>query len=112
MRKVVAVLLGCLVLAGCASDWQGEVRLKVTRIYDQQTLPGDPVEKTASLDLVGSMPKDAPDDRNFSGTGVELKEIEGEVKVGDEVICTAKQHQPAGIQTNMIETELSGCKKA
>jgi hypothetical protein len=112
MRKIVAVLLGCLVLAGCASDWQGEVRLKVTRIYDQQTLPGDPIEKTASVDLVGSMPKDAPDSVNFSGGGVELKNIEGEVKIGDEIICTAKQHKPAGIQTNMIETELTGCKKA
>ncbi len=113
MRKIVAALLGCLVLAGCgASSWQGEIRLKVSEIRDYQFSQNSPVVTRASLDLVGEMPKDALR-RDITGMYADQDKISGgEVKVGDEVICTARQKKDGPIQTNFIETDLSGCKKA
>jgi len=114
MRKIAAALLGCLVLAGCgASSWQGELRFKVSEIVDYQPHESMPLVKRVDLDLLGEMPEDALERDNFRGTYVEQDEISGgEVKVGDEVICTAKQEKDGPIQTNTMPTRLSGCKKA
>jgi hypothetical protein len=111
MRKIVAVLLGCLAVAGCASSWQAELRFKITKIEDYQFSQNSPVEKRANLELVGSMPSDALE-KNYDGGTAALTEISGEVKVGDEVICTARQEKDGPIQTNSMVTRLSGCKKA
>ncbi|GLZ31493.1 hypothetical protein Lesp02_36810 [Lentzea sp. NBRC 105346] len=113
MRKTAVVLLSCLALTGCASDWQGEVRLKVDQVEDYRPNPNFPVEKRVWLDLVGDMPKDALDRKEFTGKIVSPADISGgEVKAGDEVVCTAKQHTIGALQTNTIQTDLSGCRKA
>ena len=112
MRKIAAALLGCLALAGCASSWQAELKFKVSEIRDYQFSQNSPVEKRLSLDLVDSIPGDALSKENWYGFAVAQTEVSGEVGVGDEVICTARQEKDGPIQTNSIETRLSGCKKA
>lgn len=112
MRKITAALLGCLVLAGCASSWQAELRFKVTEIYDYQFSQNSPVEKRLSLELVDSIPDDALSKENWYGFAVSPTEVSGEVGVGDEVICTARQEKDGPIQTGTMKTRLSGCKKA
>jgi hypothetical protein len=112
MRKITAVLLGCLVVAGCASSWQDELKFKVTEVYDYKFSQNSPVEKRAKLELVGSMPSGALE-KNYDGGTAALSEISGgEVKAGDEVTCTARQEKDGPIQTNSMVTKLSGCKKA
>ncbi len=112
MRKIVVVLLGCFALAGCASDWQAELRVKVTELEELKGHPDQPGTMWVHLDLIGEMPQDALERKNFTGSGVPQDKVSGDIKVGDEVICTAKQHTMGAVQTNSIETELSGCKKA
>lgn len=112
MRKFVVVLLSCLALAGCASDWESELRFKVAKIEDYKISPNAPGEKRVDLQLVGDMPQDALERGYFKGTSLPPADISGEVKVGDEVVCTAKQHTIGALQTNTIQTEISGCKKA
>lgn len=112
MRKIAAALLGCLVLAGCASSWQDDLKFKVTKIEDYQFSQNSPVEKKLSLELVGSIPDDALSKENWYGFAVSQKEVSGDVGVGDEVICTARQEKDGPIQTGTMTTRLSGCKKA
>lgn len=112
MRKIVVALLGCLALAGCASDWQADLRFKVSELEEKKAHPDQPGTMWVHLDLIGEMPKDALERKNFNGTIVLQEKVSGDVKVGDEVICTAKQHTMGAVQANSIETELSGCKKA
>ncbi|PWK90395.1 hypothetical protein C8D88_101411 [Lentzea atacamensis] len=113
MRRITAALLGCLVLAGCASSWQADLKFKVTEINDYQFSQDSPVEKKARLELVGSIPDDALSKENWDGFGVALAEVSGgEVKVGDELTCTARQEKDGPIQTGTMQTRLSGCKKA
>ncbi|NGY62124.1 hypothetical protein G7043_24640 [Lentzea sp. NEAU-D13] len=112
MRKIAAALLGCLVLAGCASDWQADLRFKVTELEEKKGHPDQPGTMWVHLDLIGEMPEDALERKNFTGSGVPLDKVSGDVKVGDEVICTAKQKTMGAVQANSIETDLSGCKKA
>jgi hypothetical protein len=42
----------------------------------------------------------------------EVAEIGGDVKVGDEVLCLAKQRTIGALQTNSVQTELVKCRKA
>lgn len=112
MRKIAAVLFGCLVVAGCASSWQADLKFKVTEIDDYQFSQNSPVEKRLRLELVGSIPDDALSKENWSGFAVSRTEVSGEVGVGDELICTARQEKDGPIQTGTMSTRLSGCKKA
>lgn len=113
MRKLAAALLGCLALAGCASDWQAEATYKVTKVYDyKMSASSDPVKKV-QLELVGSAPSDVLAKNSLSPQTVTLSDIGGgSVDVGDQVTCTAKQHSRGATQTNPVQTELSGCRKA
>lgn len=113
MRKLVAVLLGCVTLAGCASSWEGEVRLKVTEVDPHYVeYQGAPERTRINTDLVGGMPEGAIDRRQFTGKYFSPKDIEGTVAVGDEIVCTARQKTSGALQTSGVKTELSGCKKA
>ncbi|WP_112262813.1 hypothetical protein [Lentzea terrae] len=113
MRKIALMLAGCLALTGCAGTWEAEIRLKVTKIEDYQPLPEKyPAEVQVWLDPVGELPSDAYDRENFTGKIVEPAEIDGDVQVGDEVVCLAKQRTIGALQTNSISTELFQCRKA
>ncbi|WP_086665557.1 hypothetical protein [Lentzea kentuckyensis] len=113
MRKIVLILLGCLVLAGCAGTWEAEIRLKVTKIEENDVgLDYLPPDVQVWLDPVGDLPEDAYDRDNFIGKIMEPAEIDGDVKVGDEVTCLAKQRTIGALQTNSIQTELFQCRKA
>ena len=113
MRKIVLIVTGCLALTGCAGTWEAEVRLKVTEIENYQPLPEKyPAEVRAWLDLVGELPDDAYERQQFSGGIVDVTEIDGDVSVGDEVLCLAKQRTIGAFQTNSISTELFQCRKA
>lgn len=111
MRKIVAVLAGCLALAGCSGDWAAEVRLKVTEVEVTAVSPIEPPQPRVSLELVGGLPGAYRQD-GFSGTSMHPAEIDGDVKVGDEVTCLAKQRSIGILQTNSISTELFQCRKA
>ncbi|GAB2825339.1 hypothetical protein [Lentzea nigeriaca] len=112
MRKLAAVLLGCIVLAGCASDWQEQVTYKVVEVYDYKMAPSSDPEKRIRLELVGDAPKGVLAKDSLSPKTVALSDISGDVAAGDQVVCTAKQHSMGAVQTNPIQTELSGCRKA
>jgi hypothetical protein len=103
MRKTIAALAGLLVLAGCGSNWQGDVSFRVAEFYDHEIDESGAVEKRVRLEPVGSLPEDAEQDQ-LKGLSVQEHEIAGTVGVDDGVVCAARYESD--------RTTLSGCKKA
>ena len=103
MRKIIAAFAGVLVLAGCSSNWQGDVTFKVAEFYDHRIDESGVVEKRVRLEPVGSLPEDAEQD-HFNDLSVQEHEIVGTVGVDDGVVCAAKHESD--------RTTLSGCRKA
>jgi len=107
MRKVVAVLAGCLLLSGCgASSWEGELRYKVASI-DSST----PTE-FVDLELVGAAPQGVLWQDGLTPKSQLSSDVSGDVVVGDEVVCTGTQKKGSPFASWDKDTVLSGCKKA
>lgn len=111
MRKIAGVLLGCLLVAGCAQQWEADLRFKVAQIEDYQIAPSEPKTKRAIVELVDKLPEDVitPFER-FSRT---IDHFPAGIAVGDQLICHVTQSTPAGIQTNPVgQGEISNCRTA
>jgi hypothetical protein len=107
MRKLAAVLLGCLLLTGCAATWQGdEVRYKVVSV-DNSTLG-----EMFDLELVGSAPKGALDAGKLTPHAVLPSNISGGAAVGDEVLCVVEQKKGGAFEDSNVVTNIKSCKKA
>jgi hypothetical protein len=61
---------------------------------------------------VGELPEDAYDRQTLIGEVVEPAEIDGEVRVGDEVSCLAEQRSIGALRTNSVQIEPFQCRKA
>ncbi len=110
MREITPLPAGCFALSACAGTREVEVRLEITEIED---VPGHlPPGVRVWLDPVGELPEDAYDRQDFTGKIVEPAEIDGEVRVGDEVICLAGQRTIGALRTDSVQTELFQCRKA
>ena len=106
MRRLAAVLTGCLLLTGCSSSWQDQLRYKVVEV-DNST-PSEMLK----LELVGEAPKDALWQDGLTPQFKLPSSISGGAAVGDEVVCTAKQKEGSPFASWNKDTELTGCKKA
>ncbi|MFS8098225.1 hypothetical protein LFM09_13890 [Lentzea alba] len=107
MRKVAAVLLGCLVLTGCGASWKGdEVRYKIVSV-DNST----PTEMF-KIELVGADPKGILDRHSLTPRFQTPGDISGGAAVGDEILCTARQEKGSAFGNSKVKTYLSECKKA
>jgi len=85
MRKLTAVLLGCLLLTGCAASSEHELRYKISGIDNSS-----PTEYL-KLDLVDDAPKGALDPKALAHQLAYEREISGGAVVGDEVVCTVSR---------------------
>jgi hypothetical protein len=105
--------MASLALAGCAGTWEDEVRFKVTELDEYQMCSSCAPEPRVRMELMGQLPGgDSYARTQYSKDSVHPGEIDGEVKVGDEVTCLAKQRTIGAFQTNSIQTELFQCRKA
>lgn len=112
MRKIVVVLAGCLALTGCgAEQWKQDVRFKVDKIYE---VPAgyDRDDAQLRLELVGEMPDDILEPDTLSPQVVKRRDIDGDVRVDDEVTCQAEQDTEGYFRTSVINTRLWSCEKA
>lgn len=111
MRKILAVLAACLVLVGCggAARWEQDVRFKVVKVYE---VPSgyDRKDDTMRLELVSAVPDDILEPDTLTPQVLKRREITGEVRDGDEVLCNARQETDGYTQATVIKTYLS-CKK-
>jgi hypothetical protein len=106
MRKITAVLLGCLVLTGCGASWDQELRYKIVSI-DRST----PTE-FFDLELVGEAPKGALKPDGLSRQSMQPYEITGGAGVGDEVLCVVEQKKGNAFEDSNVVTNVRSCRKA
>jgi hypothetical protein len=101
MRKIVAVLLGCLAMTACGTKerYEGDVRFKVTE--------ADSVGYR--LVLAQELPRDAVSD--WHSGRVASKQFQEPAKVNDEVICHVVQ-QETGEKGVGTDVEVTNCRKA
>ncbi|MDX3657469.1 hypothetical protein PV646_09160 [Streptomyces sp. ID05-26A] len=105
MRKLAAVLLGCLLLTGCAASWQQELRYKIIS-FDNST----PTE-FFDLELVGDAPKGSLEPEMLKKKSMQASKVEG-ARVGDEVVCQVEQEKGNAFGNSNVVTHLNSCKKA
>lgn len=105
MRKLAAVLLGCLLLTGCAANWQQELRYKILSV-DNKT----PTEYF-DLELVGDAPKGSLEPGKLKRQLMQTSLIEG-AEVGEEVLCKVEQEKGNAFGNSNVVTHLTGCRKA
>jgi hypothetical protein len=107
MRKLAVVVIGCLVLAGCAASWQGdEIRYRI-KFLDTSS----PTE-FYDLELVGAAPKGALDAQDLARKSVQPNQVSGGAAVGDEVLCLVEQKKGSAIEDSNVVTFVKSCKKA
>jgi hypothetical protein len=106
MRKITAVLLGCLVLTGCAANWDQELRYKIVSV-DRST-PSEFFE----LELVGDAPKGALKPDGLTRRSVMPLQVSGGAAVGDEVLCVVEQKKGSAFEDSNVVTNVKSCKKA
>ncbi|MFC6091369.1 hypothetical protein [Saccharothrix lopnurensis] len=104
LKACAAVLVVGAVLAGCGSDWSGELRLKVVRIVETN----DDAPTRVGMELDGDQP-DAP----HTGTyGADLDELPEGVAVGDVVICTVTKTDENGLDGVDPKYDVGPCRAA
>ena len=106
MRKIIAALLGCLVLTGCAANWDQELRYKIVSV-DNST----PTE-FFELELVGDPPKGALEADGLTKKSVMPFQVSGGAAVGDEVLCLVEQEKGNAFGNSNVVTHMKTCKKA
>lgn len=111
MRKIVGLLVGCLVLSGCAgaAKWERDIRFKIVKVYEVGA-EHDRKYDTLRMELVGDVPEDVLEPDTVTPQARKRWEITGEVREGDEVLCNARQTSDGYTQANVIHTYMS-CKK-
>ena len=91
----------------------GRGPFKVTELDEYQMCSSCAPEPRVQLELIGQLPGgDSYVRQHYSKDSVHPGEIDGDVEVGDEVVCLAKQRTIGILQTNSISTELFQCRKA
>lgn len=106
--RLLALLLACLVLAGCSS-WEGDVRFTVTRIDPGYESMGEKRPARVVMDVDGEAPESA---RVASPEGADIDQFPADVKVGDKVICTVKTADDNGADGVDPKTTIGPCKRA
>lgn len=106
MRRLAAALLGCLLLTACTSSSEHELRYKISGIDNTTS------SAMYKLELVSDVPKDVLWQDRLTPQFKLSDNISGDVKVGDEVVCTATQKEGSPFSSWTKDTTLSGCKKA
>ena len=107
MRKIIAVPLGCLLLTGCAANWQAdEVRYKI--VSTDNGMRTDMFQ----LELIGDAPKGALEPSRLTPHSVFPSDISGGAAIGDEVLCLVEQKKGSAIEDSNVVTNVKSCKKA
>ncbi|PRY32713.1 hypothetical protein [Umezawaea tangerina] len=104
MRKLLLLVPVVLLLSGCASEWNGEVRFKVRTIGEISSGP------VVALDVDGDKPSGTLEQLTSGVTKPD--QLPAGVKVGDVVVCSVRQHDANGFDGGNTETAIGPCKRA
>ena len=105
MRKLAAVVLGCLLLAGCAASWQQELRYKIVSSHNTSS------SEFFDLELVGDAPTSSLDLEQLKSHSLLTVQAKG-AQVGDELLCAVEQEKGNAFGNSNVVTNVKSCKKA
>jgi hypothetical protein len=104
MRKLFLLLPVLLLLVGCSSEWNGEVRFKVRRIGEVTSGP------LISLDVDGEAPKGS---YGLITTGTaKPDQLPADIKPGELVVCQVRQYDDNGFDDVDPKTTVGPCRRA
>lgn len=103
---VVVAAVG-LLLAGCGSEWEGDVRLKVVRIVPD---PRGERPTQVGMELGESQKGDLAPGKGTYGAAID--QFPEDVKVGDEVICKIRRWDDNGFDGVDPKETVGPCRKA
>lgn len=106
-RVCVAVLALGSLLAGCGSEWEGDVRFKVTRIAPPYESLGEPKPALVVLALDQELPDSAP---RIENAGVDADQAPEGVEVGDPLVCRVRQSDDNGLDDVDAEIAVGPCR--
>lgn len=110
LKACLAILAVGTLLVGCSSDWEEEVRFKVTRITpEHETVPG----KTSPPYVVLALDQDDPGAKvSLKTAGADIDRFPDGIKVGDAVICQVRQVEKNNLDGLEPESEVGPCRLA
>ncbi|GGP80911.1 hypothetical protein GCM10010185_63570 [Saccharothrix coeruleofusca] len=96
-------------LAGCGSEWEGEVRFEVTRIAP----PYESMGERKPEHVVLALDQEVPDSvRGLQTTGADIDQFPEGVAVGDRVLCRVRQSDDNGLDGVDPTTTVGPCREA
>ncbi|NUT47369.1 MAG: hypothetical protein HOV94_08665 [Saccharothrix sp.] len=110
LKACVAVLAVGALLVGCGSDWEEEVRFKVTRITpEHEVVPG----RTSPAHVVLELDQDDPGALvPLDTAGADIDQFPEGIKAGDAVVCKVRQVEKNNLDGLEPESAVGPCRAA
>lgn len=110
LKACVAVLAVGALLAGCGSEWEEEVRFKVTRITpEHEVTPG----RTSPPHVVLALDQEDPKGlTSLETAGADIDQFPAGIKVDDVVVCKVRQSEENNLDGLGPESEVGPCRMA
>jgi len=103
VKKSLLLLPAFLLLVGCSSEWNEEVRFKVREIGEITSGP------RISLDVDGTPPKGTYGVIKTGGASPD--QFPADIKVGELVICQVRQYDDNGFDGKDPKTTVGPCRR-
>ncbi|MFD1148685.1 hypothetical protein [Saccharothrix hoggarensis] len=109
-KACVAVVAAGVLLAGCGSEWEEDVRFKVTRITpEREVTPGN----MAPPHVVLALDQDDPDGLvPLTTAGADIDQFPDGIEAGDVVVCKVRQVEANNLDGLGAETTVGPCRAA
>ncbi|MEU4738961.1 hypothetical protein AB0G02_00675 [Actinosynnema sp. NPDC023658] len=110
LKACVAVLAVGALLVGCGSEWEEDVRFKVTRINpEHEVTPGH----TSPAYVVLALDQDDPKGLvSLDTAGADVDQFPAGIAVGDVVTCKVRQVESNNVDGLGAETTVGPCRAA
>ncbi|MEU4806712.1 hypothetical protein [Actinosynnema sp. NPDC023587] len=108
LKTSVAVLAVGFLLAGCGSDWTGDVRFTITRIAPARESMGEVKQPFVVLELDQEQPDGIPE---ITTEGADLDQFPDGVEVGDAVVCAVRRSDDNGLDGVEAKQTVGPCRR-
>jgi type 1 fimbria pilin len=110
--RILAVVVVLLALTSCSADseWEGDVKFKVTRIAPaHEVVPGTTAPPYVVLALDQAEPKSI---QKITTAGADEDQFPPGVKVDDSVVCKVRQYDDNSLDDVDMKTTVGPCRRA
>ncbi|MCE6995727.1 hypothetical protein LZG04_13075 [Saccharothrix sp. S26] len=107
LKACVAVLAVGALLAGCGSDWAGEVNFKVVQVNPPYESMGQTKPAYANLEIDQDQPGGL---ERIGKKSADLDQFPEGIEVGDLVVCSVRQSDRGGFDQEGVQTEIGPCR--